>query len=81
MLSGTIPDSVLGKQRQTHDRESQGGWIQRNQLPTILHPAKQHIRDFWWVAWGKKDDTTSGENLPFDPQILGHTKLHLMTWK
>ena len=44
MLNGTIPDSVLGKQRYTHDRESQEGWIQRNQLPTILHPAKQHTQ-------------------------------------
>ena len=30
MLSGKIPGSVLGKQRQTHDRESQGGWTQGN---------------------------------------------------
>ena len=27
MLSGKIPGSELGKQRQTHDRESQRGWM------------------------------------------------------
>ena len=36
MLSGKIPGSVLGKQRQTHNRESQGGWMRRSQQPLML---------------------------------------------
>ena len=36
MLSGKTPGSELGKQRQTHDRESQGGWMRGNQLPPGL---------------------------------------------
>ena len=43
MLSGKIQGSVLGKQRQTHDRESQGGWTQGNHcLPgsVATHPAQ-----------------------------------------
>ena len=43
MLSGKIPGSVLGKQRQTHNRESQGGWMRRSQQPLMLcgHTAHQ----------------------------------------
>ena len=47
-LSGKIPGSVLGKQRQTHNRDSQGGWMQGNHCfpgSVITHPAKGH-------AWG-----------------------------
>ena len=36
MLSGKTLGSELGKQRQTHIRESQGGWIRGNQLPLGL---------------------------------------------
>ena len=36
MLSGKTPGSELGKQRQIHDRESQGGWMWGNQLPPGL---------------------------------------------
>ena len=43
MLIGKTPGSVLGKQRQTHDRESQGGWTQGNHCllgSVVTHPAK-----------------------------------------
>ena len=43
MLSGKTPGSELGKQRQTHDRESQGGWMRGNHcLPgsVATRPAK-----------------------------------------
>ena len=36
MPSGKILGSMLGKQRQTHGRESQGGWMQGNPLTPML---------------------------------------------
>ena len=43
MLSGKTPGSELGQQRQTHIRESQGGWMQGNHcLPgsVVTRPSK-----------------------------------------
>ena len=43
MLSGKIPGSVLGKQRQKHSRDSQGGWMQGNHCllgSVVTRPAK-----------------------------------------
>ena len=45
MLSGKTQGSELGQQRQAHDRESQGGWMQGNHcLPSsvVTHPAKRN---------------------------------------
>ena len=49
MPSGKIPGSVLRKQRQTHDRESQGGWMRGNQLPPRLcgHMSCQRKSSTW----------------------------------
>ena len=44
MLSGKIPGSVLGKQRQTHNRESQGGWMRGSQQPLMLCGHTSHQR-------------------------------------
>ena len=49
MLSGTILGSMLGKKRQTHNRESQGGWMQVNHCllgSVVISPAKGHTQGF-----------------------------------
>ena len=43
MLSEKIPGSELGKQRQTHNRDSQGGWMRGNHCllgSVVTRPAK-----------------------------------------
>ena len=50
--------------------------------PTTSQALWSHIRlngtpgASWWAAWGRKDDTPSGEDPPCDPQASGHIKLH-----
>ena len=49
MLSGKIPGSVLGKQRQTHNGDHHGGWMQGNPLPPGLcgHTSHQRESSMW----------------------------------
>ena len=52
MLSGKTLGSVLGKQRQTHGRESQGGWMRGNPLPPGLYGHMSHQRAHLWLPGG-----------------------------
>ena len=49
MLSGKIPGSMLGEQRQTHNRESQRGWMRGNPLLPRLcgHMSCQSESSMW----------------------------------
>ena len=79
MLSEKTPGSVLGKQRQTHDRESQGGWTQGNPclLGSVLTcPAKEHTQGFLEGCLGK-EAAAFGKDPPCDPQTPVHANLHL----
>ena len=80
MLSGKIPGSVLGKQRQTHNRESQGGWMRRSQQPLMLCGHTSHQRAHLH-AWSRKDDASSEMTLHMTLEFLLTLTFTLTTWK
>ena len=78
MLSRKTLGSVLGKQRQTHDRESQGGWTQGNHClsgSVVTRPDKGHTQGFLEGCLGK-EAAPFGKDPPCDPQTPDHANLH-----
>ena len=81
MLSGKILGSVLGKQRQTHNRESQGSWMWGSQQPLMICGHTSQQRASWIAAWGRKDDTPSEMILHMTLEFLLMLTFTLTTWK
>ena len=79
MLSGKTPGSVLGKQRHTTEKVRDAGCKETHCLPCAVfaRSAKQRTRIPGGAAWGRKDDTLSGENSPCAAQTPAHIKVHL----